>query len=277
MPPALSPREQAILSLLSDQDEALVGTVLDRLEDPREIERLLTRIESPPLKKRLLSIHDRHVRRERLAPWRERYRTLRTLAELEEFCWDMALWHRPELQISESRAFLDFWGKTVRDRLPDKADDALTCEILRSVLAREEGLRLPPENVSHPDYGLLDQVIATRRGLPVLLGIIYMLVGARAGLRVEGIPLPGQYAVRLGQRYMDPGEGGRELAKDDVSSLLGRAGIAQDDFWPASETPKRVAHRILTTQRVAAGVRRELELSEAYLEILRASENPDDA
>lgn len=43
---------------------------------------------------------------------------------------------------------------------------------------------------------LLQNVLARRKGIPLTLSIVYMEVGKRAGLRVEGVGMPGHFIVR---------------------------------------------------------------------------------
>ena len=47
-----------------------------------------------------------------------------------------------------------------------------------------------------PRNSLLHRVLERRTGIPITLSIVYMEVGQRAGLFVEGVGLPGHYLVR---------------------------------------------------------------------------------
>lgn len=51
-----------------------------------------------------------------------------------------------------------------------------------------------------PRNSMLHQVLERRKGIPITLSIVYMEVGRRAGLRVEGVGLPGHFIVRAFER-----------------------------------------------------------------------------
>ncbi|MCA1620079.1 MAG: transglutaminase-like domain-containing protein [Acidobacteria bacterium] len=47
-----------------------------------------------------------------------------------------------------------------------------------------------------PRNSMLHQVLGRRKGIPITLSVVYAEVGRRAGLRVEGLGLPGHFIVR---------------------------------------------------------------------------------
>jgi regulator of sirC expression with transglutaminase-like and TPR domain len=56
-----------------------------------------------------------------------------------------------------------------------------------------------------PRNSMLHRVLERRLGIPITLSIVYIEVGRRAGLRVEGVGLPGHFVVRAYEP--DSGEG----------------------------------------------------------------------
>ena len=51
---------------------------------------------------------------------------------------------------------------------------------------------------------LLPHVIETRMGIPITLAILYRMVAGRAGMKVDGINLPGHFIARHGEVLFDP-------------------------------------------------------------------------
>ena len=47
----------------------------------------------------------------------------------------------------------------------------------------------------HPDNSMLDLVLTRRRGLPILLSVVYVEVARRAGIELAGVGLPGHFVV----------------------------------------------------------------------------------
>jgi regulator of sirC expression with transglutaminase-like and TPR domain len=73
----------------------------------------------------------------------------------------------------------------------------------------------------HPDHSNLVAVIERRRGLPISLALIYMLVGHRLGLAIEGCNFPGHFLARFSWQgktiLVDCFNGGVFLGEEDVA------------------------------------------------------------
>ena len=69
-----------------------------------------------------------------------------------------------------------------------------------------------------PKNSFLHHVVEARRGLPILLSVVWMEVGRRAGAFTAGVGLPGHFVVRVGTRggvLVDPFAGGRLVSVED--------------------------------------------------------------
>jgi regulator of sirC expression with transglutaminase-like and TPR domain len=58
------------------------------------------------------------------------------------------------------------------------------------------------ERYDDPDNSMLDVVLTRRRGLPIVLSVVYVEVARRAGVALAGVGLPGHYVV--GHFGVDP-------------------------------------------------------------------------
>lgn len=101
-------------------------------------------------------------------------------------------------------------------------------EALRRLLGEEHGFHGTPADYGRLDSSLLQAVLARRRGLPILLSVVWIEVARRAGARVYGVALPGHYVVGFGDPdgehvLADPFGGGRTLAEGDVDMLVAGA------------------------------------------------------
>jgi regulator of sirC expression with transglutaminase-like and TPR domain len=107
-------------------------------------------------------------------------------------------------------AHLEAYAAAVAPRLRDLADGPARMRALSAYLFEEQGFHGDPRCYSHPDpaNSYLDRVIERRTGLPILLALIYLEVGWRLGLPVQGLALPGHFIVRLrdpaGDQFLDP-------------------------------------------------------------------------
>lgn len=76
----------------------------------------------------------------------------------------------------------------------------------------------------HPDNSFLHRVVERRRGIPITLSVLTIEVGRRAGVKLEGIGMPGHFLVRelASGLYMDAFHGG-VLLDEQACELLFRA------------------------------------------------------
>ncbi|MFE7610714.1 transglutaminase-like domain-containing protein [Streptomyces celluloflavus] len=117
------------------------------------------------------------------------------------------------------------------------------------------------------ESSLLHDVLRRRRGLPILLSVVWTEVARRAGAPVYGVALPGHFVVGFGDPYgrhvlADPFAGGRLLTDEDAALLVANAtgtesgpGLTERMLTPAG--PLETVQRILNNIRAWAQVRPE--------------------
>jgi regulator of sirC expression with transglutaminase-like and TPR domain len=93
-------------------------------------------------------------------------------------------------------------------------------------LFHDMGFRGNQEEYFDPRNSYLNQVLERKTGLPITLSVVAMAVGARAGLRVVGIGLPGHFVAKAigdGEEILfDPFHGGRLLTVEECERLVQR-------------------------------------------------------
>ncbi|MDO0911993.1 transglutaminase-like domain-containing protein [Streptomyces sp. DT2A-34] len=133
---------------------------------------------------------------------------------------------------------------------------------LRELLGERYGFRGSAADYQRLESSLLHQVLVRRRGLPILLSVVWMEVARRAGAPVYGVALPGHFVVGFGpteeQVLADPFDGGRVLTGSDAQMLV--AGATGAPLQPSMLTPADpldVVLRILNNIRAWAATRPE--------------------
>ena len=90
-------------------------------------------------------------------------------------------------------------------------------------LFTELGFTGDEDEYDHPDNSHLGRVLARRRGLPILLSVVYMEVARRHGVIIDGVGFPGHFIVSpqgVSPRFfVDPFHQGLVLRPE---ALLGR-------------------------------------------------------
>jgi regulator of sirC expression with transglutaminase-like and TPR domain len=169
----------------------------------------------------------------------------------------------PDLDMAQYMAQLDALARRVRvvldlppdeeeNQLPPEVDPLVAISALNKVLFEEEGFHGNQEDYYNPHNSLLNKVLEERTGIPITLSLIYMEVGRRVGIAMEGIALPFHFVVgcRLpqGRIYIDPFNGGQLLSERDCRDLIrriakGRIKIHPQWFEPVSH--KQILIRVL--------------------------------
>ncbi len=124
---------------------------------------------------------------------------------------------------------LDQDAATIRARKPDDASRAWVISQLNHFLFEERGFRGNKEDYYDPRNSLLSEVIDRRIGIPITLSIVYMELGWRLGLPLEGIAFPGHFLVKCqmerGVVVLDPFHAGLSLSEDVLRERLVQQGL----------------------------------------------------
>ncbi|MCI3222241.1 transglutaminase-like domain-containing protein [Streptomyces sp. NP-1717] len=136
---------------------------------------------------------------------------------------------------------------------------------LADLLGTRLGFRGSPGEYRRLEASLLHEVLRRRRGLPILLSVLWTEVARRAGAPVYGVALPGHFVVGLGvpeepdqQVLVDPYAGGRLLTRQDTETLVtGATGAPLEPSMLSPAEPLHVVVRILNNIRAWASTRPE--------------------
>lgn len=128
---------------------------------------------------------------------------------------------------------------------------------LAALLGRHEGFEGVPADYQRLESSLLHEVLRRRRGLPILLSVVWMEVARRAGAPVYGLGLPGHFVVGFGDpadlNLADPFAGGRAMTGTDAELLVASAtGEALDRSMLRPAEPGAIVLRILNNIRAWA-------------------------
>lgn len=147
--------------------------------------------------------------------------------------------------------------------LPYGARDARSwASALAELLGERCGFGGSARDYQRLESSLLQQVLRRRRGLPILLSVVWIEVARRAGTPVYGVALPGHFVVGFGdpeERVLaDPFAGGALLSGQDAELLV--AGATGAPLEPSMLVPAgttEIVLRILNNIRAWAAARPE--------------------
>ncbi|MHB8717661.1 MAG: transglutaminase family protein [Candidatus Dormibacteria bacterium] len=161
---------------------------------------------------------------------------------------EAALWLAAEdcddVDVGASLALVDALGRELDERLRGRrGPDALG--VLHGLL--RDRLRLRRCGGGDPRAHYLHSVLERGCGIPISCAIVYMAVGRRAGLDVEGVGLPGHFGVRVDGVLADPADGDvldAAAALRLVVSATGRRHVELDPTWLQPATSRLILARV---------------------------------
>jgi len=129
-----------------------------------------------------------------------------------------------ELDIEDYVARIDALGQVLRDRFSADATIAERIGALNRFLFEEQGFAPNAQDYYDPRNSYLNEVLERRTGIPITLSIVYMEVGRRVGLPLEGVPFPGHFLVKCpleqGLVVLDPYAGGQSLTISELQARV---------------------------------------------------------
>ena len=179
----------------------------------------------------------------------------------------------PHLDASAYLTRLDAMGDAARRRIEQHVDETGDSSILSCIKGfnaylfdelRFVGNR---DRYEDPRNSCLNEVLDRRTGIPITLSVVYMEVGRRAGLQVDGVNFPGHFLVRFpepagrGPRglIVDPFHAGALLSEHDCRMLLQKhvgseVAFSRPLLAPATR-PQIIVRMLLNLKRIYVHMR----------------------
>lgn len=174
-----------------------------------------------------------------------------------------------------SLRIIDAMAAAVRERITGRQGGRAIVAALNTYLFEELEFRGNYWNYNDPANSFLDQVIARRVGLPILLSVLYLEIGWRLRLPVVGLALPGHFLVRYidsqeGDLYIDPFNRGRLWSyaecQRQIVAFASTANPALIRQIMAPPSPRSILIRILRNLKSAYIQREQFERALATVE-----------
>jgi regulator of sirC expression with transglutaminase-like and TPR domain len=163
----------------------------------------------------------------------------------------IALDEFPDLDIRKYLQTIDLLARSIRPHLqfPPEEQPVMAIEVINRQLFEVEGFRGNHEHYYDPRNSYLNEVLDRKLGIPITLSVIYMEVGMRLGLKLEGVGMPGHFIVKTFHRgvdiFVDPFSKGEILLEQGCCEKL--AQVHGEDFqFDRSYLNSVSRHQILT-------------------------------
>ena len=179
----------------------------------------------------------------------------------------------PKLEMFPYLERLDRMGEAARRRIEQHFDETGDSGSLSAIkgfnayLFDDQRLVGNRERYEDQRNSCLNEVLDHRTGIPITLSLVYMEVGRRAGITVDGVNFPGHFLVRCPEvtsrgssgLIIDPFHGGALLSEYDCRLLLQKhvgAEVAFNKSLLAPATrPQVVVRMLLNLKRIYVHMR----------------------
>ena len=155
--------------------------------------------------------------------------------DLARACLQIAEDAYPGLDVDGYLGEIERFAGRLRARLGPAASTEDRVIALNEFLFGDLGFHGNTTDYYDPRNSYLNEVIDRRRGLPLTLSVLYMEIGRRIDLRLEGVSFPGHFLVRMRMRggtlVLDPFAGGAPQSGDELRERLKRVIPRATEGW----------------------------------------------
>ncbi len=158
----------------------------------------------------------------------------------------------PSLNLDEYLKKLDALAGEIRAKIQEENNPLRILTEINRYLFDEEGFRGNTSQYYDPKNSFLNDVLDRKMGIPITLSLVYMEVGKRVGIELQGVGFPGHFIVKYrdkqGEFFLDPFNSGRILQMEDLQKLFdsiygGTIKLEPEHLRPS--TKKEIIRRML--------------------------------
>ena len=161
---------------------------------------------------------------------------------LEEAVFLMANFGYPELDMNKYKNELDEMAEKL-NRSIDKMktnplipheDPLQIINIINNFLFFQQGFKGNSDNFYEPENTFFNDVMERKKGIPISLSILYLLLSKRLNLPTFGVNLPAHFIIKYidsnDEFFIDPYNQGIVISKSEAIKFLHRIGVSKEDF-----------------------------------------------
>lgn len=266
---------KSLIKLLDDEDEQIFQTARERLLSYGE--RIIPFIPLQNTAGTTLEQRLESIREEALRPYfKNAIKNLKRTPEgdfdLEEGVFLIARMRYFDLNATPYISQLNEFAYQLKEKLISVADQT---EILRrtiSFFVEEKGFTGNQTDYYNEENHYINRVLETKTGIPITLSIIYLLIGKRIDLPINGIGLPGHFTLRFSfgntNVYFDPFNDGKILSRTDCETMVQNLGFTFTEEYLQPVTNKQILERMFRNIILSLEKKGEMERIETIRQFI---------
>jgi len=205
--------------------------------------------------------------KERIRAWKENGGE-----SLLEGMWLISLYQYPDSELTElnkeiEQIYYDIWVELKEDLHPYDQ-----IKIINSALFTKLKFRANTKNFHSPNNSFLRSVLESKKGNPISLSVIYMLVAEKLGMPIYGVNLPNLFIVTYKsedlQFYVNAFNRGLIFSKKDIDNYLANLNLTAKPAYYEPCTNEDIIKRVLRNLIMAYEKLGEHHKSEEVKELL---------
>jgi len=165
--------------------------------------------------------------------------------DLEYANWLIARAYIPGIDLAPFQEQIQEWGREIAPMIEACTSPLERVRTLGVFMSDELGFEGNTQDYYNSDNMLLPRLIETRMGIPISLTTLFMMIGRRADMEIDGVNFPGNFLARHDGILFDPFEKGRILSEADCEEILSRQNLPASDEHFDIATPRMMFRRIL--------------------------------
>lgn len=158
----------------------------------------------------------------------------------------------PDLDIEKYLRKINLIAEEINKNLSRGNDPNYLIGEINTYLFAVAGFRGNRGDYYDPKNSFLNDVLDRKKGIPIMLSVLYMEIANRLGLNLKGVGFPGHFIVKYsgpeGEILIDPFNEGRTLSHKECQDILDRVyngGVEFQRYMLELSTKKQILVRML--------------------------------
>jgi regulator of sirC expression with transglutaminase-like and TPR domain len=152
--------------------------------------------------------------------------------DLEKAVMLLSYWNDPGISIPSLTRQLDRMAEEIESRLPFNGHPLTLIDHIGFYIFKKNGFRGNTTDYYNPDNSFMDRVLKTRKGIPITLSVLFMLIARRMGLPVMGVPMPAHFIAKFDngqdELFFDSFYEGKIYSRLECQDYLNQANVEND-------------------------------------------------
>jgi len=148
---------------------------------------------------------------------------------LEKAVLVLSYWNDPTVNIPALTRQLDRMANEIGSLMPLSGHPLGFIDHMNHYLFEKCGFRGNTLDYYNPDNSFIDRVLDSRKGIPITLSVLYMLIARRLRMPIIGVPMPAHFIVKFDngsdEIFFDPFYGGKVYSRQECLGYLNNANV----------------------------------------------------